>query len=204
VRGRSHGDWNRFHFSQILGAERVTMLLESRHPLLFVLQSTWTTPEEMLPGGVAVEVTASPETVGGRAAHVGLRPPLPHTFTDGQAELARRFWHDGPGSFWVATGTVGGEAHSTFAAQKGRVPTSTVSVEPTAHSEPWGCYYGNGVVYRVDMRYLGPRTLARMGGRKARASSLCGRQPPSTTPVESNTRINAGGQGAEAGRLLLW
>ena len=48
------------------------MLLESRHPLLFVLQSTWTTPEEMLPGGVAVEVTASPETVLGRAAHVGL------------------------------------------------------------------------------------------------------------------------------------
>ena len=180
MRGRSHGDWNRFHFSQILGAERVTMLLESRHPLLFVLQSTWTTPEEMLPGGVAVEVTASPETVGGRAAHVGL------------------------GSFWAATGTVGGEAHSAFAARKGRVPTSTVSVEPTAHSEPWGCYYGNGV-YRVDMmRYLGPRTLARMGGRKARASSLCGRQPPSTTPVESNTRINAGGQGAEAGRLLLW
>ena len=97
MRGRSHGDWNRFHFSQILGAERVTMLLESRQTLLFVLQSKWTTPEEMLPGGVAVEVTASPETVGGRAAHVGLRPPLPHTFTDGQAELARRFWHDGPG-----------------------------------------------------------------------------------------------------------
>ena len=116
MRGRSHGDWNRFHFSQILGAERVTMLLESRHPLLFVLQSTWTTPEEMLPGGVAVEVTASPETVGGRAAHVGL------------------------GSFWAATGTVGGEAHSAFAARKGRVPTSTVSVEPTVHSEPWGCY----------------------------------------------------------------
>ena len=103
MRGRSHGDWNRFHFSQILGAERVTMLLESRHPLRFVLQSTWTTPEEMLPGGVAFAVTASPGTVGGRAAHVGLgrsactESPLPRTFTGMQAELARWFWHGGPG-----------------------------------------------------------------------------------------------------------
>ena len=63
--GRSHGDWNRFLFSQILGAEWATMLLGSRHPHRFVLQSTWTTPEEMLPGGVAFAVTASPGTVGG-------------------------------------------------------------------------------------------------------------------------------------------
>ena len=97
MRGRSHGDWNRFHFSQILGAERVTMLLESRQTLLFVLQSKWTTPEEMLPGGVAVEVTASPETVGGAGCARRFGAPFPYTFTDGQAELARRFWHDGPG-----------------------------------------------------------------------------------------------------------
>ena len=31
-----------------------------------------TTPEGTLPGGVAVAVTASPETVGGRAAHAGV------------------------------------------------------------------------------------------------------------------------------------
>ena len=76
MRGRSHGDWNRFLFSQILGAERATMLLESRHPLRFVLQSTWTTPEEMLPGGVAVEVTASPETLGGGLRTSGWGAPL--------------------------------------------------------------------------------------------------------------------------------
>ena len=48
--------------------------------------------------------------------------------------LARR-----AGVFRTATGTVGGEAHSAFAAQKGWVPTSTVSEEPTVRSEPWGC-----------------------------------------------------------------
>ena len=42
---------------------------------------------------------------GGRAAHVGLgrsactESPLPRTFTGMQAELARRFWHGGPGFF---------------------------------------------------------------------------------------------------------
>ena len=74
--GGSHGDWNRFLFSQILGAEWATMLLGSRHPHRFVLQSTWTTPEEMLPGGVAFAVTASPGTVGGGLRTSGWGAPL--------------------------------------------------------------------------------------------------------------------------------
>ena len=39
MRGGSHGDWNRFLCSQILGAERDTMLPGGRHPFRFVFQS---------------------------------------------------------------------------------------------------------------------------------------------------------------------
>ena len=60
MRGGSHGDWNRFLCSQILGAERDTMLLTSRQPSVSSSNPTKTTPGEVLPGGVAVAVAASP------------------------------------------------------------------------------------------------------------------------------------------------
>ena len=74
MRGGSHGDWNRFLCSQILGAERDTMLLTSRQPSVSSSNPTKTTPGEVLPGGVAVAVAASPGTWWGgpRAAHAGL------------------------------------------------------------------------------------------------------------------------------------
>lgn len=39
MRGGSHGNWNRFLCSQILGAERDTVLPGGRHPVRFVFQS---------------------------------------------------------------------------------------------------------------------------------------------------------------------
>ena len=60
MRGVSHGDWNRFLCSQILGAERDTVLPGGRHPSVSSSNPTKTTPGGMLPGGVAVAVAASP------------------------------------------------------------------------------------------------------------------------------------------------
>ena len=76
MRGGSHGDWNRFLCSQILGAERDTMLLGSRQPSVSSSNPTKTTPGEMLPGGVAVVVAASPGTARAGLGH-GARSRAP-------------------------------------------------------------------------------------------------------------------------------
>ena len=60
MRGGSHGDWNRFLCSQILGAERDTVLPGGRQPSVSSSKPSKTTPGGMLPGGVAVAVAASP------------------------------------------------------------------------------------------------------------------------------------------------
>ena len=87
MRGGSHGDWNRFLCSQILGAERDTMLLTSRQPSVSSSNPTKTTPGEVLPGGVAVAVAASPGTFWrgspGCARRAGARGPLPAQATTG-------------------------------------------------------------------------------------------------------------------------
>ena len=87
MRGGSHGDWNRFLCSQILGAERDTMLLTSRQPSVSSSNPTKTTPGEVLPGGVAVAVAASPGTFWrgspGCARRAGARGPLPARATTG-------------------------------------------------------------------------------------------------------------------------
>ena len=76
MRGGSHGDWNRFLCSQILGAERDTMLLGSRQPSVSSSNPTKTTPGGMLPGGVAVVVAASPGTARAGLGH-GARSRAP-------------------------------------------------------------------------------------------------------------------------------
>ena len=83
----------------------------SRHPSVSPSNPYKTTPGEMLPGGVAVVVTASPETVGGRAAHAGLGHwgPLPRAGTD---EQARRPWH--AGRFGPVPARPGPEADDAF------------------------------------------------------------------------------------------
>lgn len=83
----------------------------SRHPSVSPSNPYKTTPGEMLPGGVAVVVTASPETVGGRAAHAGLGHwgPLPRAGTD---EQARRPWH--AGRFGPVLARPGPEADDAF------------------------------------------------------------------------------------------
>ena len=82
MRGGSHGNWNRFLCSQILGAERDTVLPGGRHPSVSSSNPTKTTPGGMLPGGVAVVVAASPGTA--RAGQEGTGTLL--------ATTARRPW----------------------------------------------------------------------------------------------------------------
>ena len=119
MRGGSHGDWNRFLCSQILGAERDTMLLTSRQPSVSSSNPTKTTPGEVLPGGVAVAVAASPGTCGGGspgcARRAGARGPLPKGNYWRQSPGGRRRSRSLEGGFpRVPTGEAGPEAVDAF------------------------------------------------------------------------------------------
>jgi len=152
VRGGSHGDWNRFLCSQILGAERDTVLPGGRQPSVSSSKPSKTTPGGMLPGGVAVAVAASPW---------GLRTP-------GWA-LPCDYWHGrsrGTGCTFEARRGSGG----LLLAPGARRPTN--AFEALGNASAWGVRRSRGRRVhpspRLDVRrsqrgrHTGPA-----GGRKA-------------------------------------
>ena len=118
MRGGSHGDWNRFLCSQILGAERDTMLLTSRQPSVSSSNPTKTTPGEVLPGGVAVAVAASPGTCGGvpglRTPGWGTRPAPQRQLLASEPRGPATLSKPGGGFPRVPTGEAGPEAVDAF------------------------------------------------------------------------------------------
>ena len=104
MRGGSHGNWNRFLCSQILGAERDTVLPGGRHPVRFVFQSDQDYSGRDAPWRRCCCGGGEPRGT----AHAGLEPCL------------------------ATTGTVGPGAGCTFEARRlRRAPTSTGG--PEAH-----------------------------------------------------------------------
>ena len=132
MRGGSHGDWNRFLCSQILGAERDTMLLTSRQPSVSSSNPTKTTPGEVLPGGVAVAVAASPGNLlegvpGLRTPGWGTRP----------APRPGDYWRQGPGGRRRSRSLEGGFSKGPY--WRGR-PGGRRRVR-----DPWGSALRNAV-----------------------------------------------------------
>lgn len=201
MRGGSHGDWNRFLCSQILGAERDTMLLGSRQPSVSSSNPTKTTPGGMLPGGVAVVVAASPGTARAGLGHgARSRAPTPAPAASCSDGAAAR----GPVQATTGVGLrPGGRRRRSRSLGEVRGPYwRTPARRPWTRSGPWPkgkCAAARHVRVRCSKGTDQQGTLAR--SRVRQEGRAChGTRPPG--PVQPRgKRIGDGGRSCP-GKLL--